>query len=315
MSKFSLLVRRALLWTLVIGAQACNQEAPTPKESLTESSRTTGTLLRKLPDGKNDSIKVVRAKIVIKNQHPTAATPQSQAKGGTFTPHGKNLNTSGTTSTLLIVYCTEVWDIYYNTYTGEVISREFVSRTCPGDSGGSTGGGDTSGGGGSSGDGGVTPNGYYGTESTSDTEDTILPADCASWPFTAVGPSGYMACGVSDIKVDVLSQYVDASGVYHLEYTFFIFNTLYFEMPPSFTPGQAAAIAARNKDLAEDFVEGKFGSSGARASATQIESAFYNKLSGLMANYGGRLSRQPNYPNIQTGEYSFTFLPGNGGCN
>jgi len=144
------------------------------------------------------------------------------------------------------------------------------------------------------------------------------PADCGSWRFQRVGPSGYMACGISDVRFDILSTFNDGSGRTRLEYFNYGFESynLYFEMPPVYSPGQAATLCAQLKDQAEQHVENLYGGGAIpAANADVVANEFYSYLASLMQSVGGRLAKRANYPNTPVSSYSETLFPNNGGCS
>ena len=289
----SIRLKSVLSWLLVICAQACTRDVPTPARPTPSSST--------VSDSKKAGTAFSRKGTGIKRQKRSATVQAGNAKSGDAVP-----------TAALITQCYEIWDVYYDLSNGTVIGEQYIDTRCYSVDGGS---GVSSGGGGSSdGTSGSNNAGSWGTTATNDTKDNSPPADCDSWPFRGVGPSGYMACGVADIRIDVFSQYMGSDGNFHAEYVYFVFDQspLFFEMPPSYTPGQAATLCAALKDRAERFVENKFGSSSVPPIGSVIESAFYNYLAGLMRTAGGRLSRTPNYPNTPIGVYSETLFPG--GC-
>lgn len=180
------------------------------------------------------------------------------------------------------------------------------------------GGGGGWGGGGSTSTTGSTSDGSYIFRSTSTKSTNAPPADCSSWQFRSVGPSGYMACGLSDVRIDIISEYTDASGRIHFEYFNFGFDkyNLYFEMPPAYQIGQAATLCARLKDQAEAYIESKYGSSPMNGiNPDVIANDFYARLAYLMQGVGGRLSKSANYPNTPVRNYQETLYPDNGGCS
>jgi hypothetical protein len=146
-----------------------------------------------------------------------------------------------------------------------------------------------------------------------DTPEPDLRSDCNSWQFRAVGPGGYMACGVRDLEVDILFRYNNPDGSFGAGIGVYEGN-LYFEMPPRYTPGQAATICANAKDEVEEELEQQYGNSYPPDIVATINTAFYNKMVAKLRPYGGRITRTPNYPNTPVATYAHS-LTGGGNCN
>ncbi len=145
------------------------------------------------------------------------------------------------------------------------------------------------------------------------TPEPDLRSDCNSWQFRAVGPSGYMACGVRNMEVDILFRYNNPDGSFGAGIGIYKGN-LYFEMPPRYTPGEAATICANAKDEVEEELEQQYGNSYPPDIAATINTAFYNKMAAKLRPYGGRITRTPNYPNTPVAAYAHS-LTGGGNCN
>lgn len=153
----------------------------------------------------------------------------------------------------------------------------------------------------------------FGTYTYNDTVEPDLPSDCNSWQFRAVGPSGYMACGVRDIEIDLLSQYTRADGTQGVALNVYK-ATLYFEMPPRYTPGEAATICADLKDEVEEYLEGLYANQYPPDIAQTINSTFIREMTAGLAPYGGRVTLTPRYANIPMNNYQHSFLPHTGPC-
>lgn len=129
----------------------------------------------------------------------------------------------------------------------------------------------------------------------------------------AVGPSGYMACGVTGIEIDLLSQFRNADGSLGVALNLYKAN-LFFEMPPRYTPGEAATICAQIKDEVEELLEDLYRNESPPEIAQTINSTFIREMSSRVAAYGGRITQTARYPNTPVGPYGHTMLPNNGGC-
>lgn len=249
MSTKSIFLRGTLYGLFFIGVQACTQDMPTPSATSTSSSN--ATALAK-GNADKDRIKVRRVKYPVASGDSSSVSSESKTVGPIPSTSLKNQSSVPRTN---LIMCYDNWDIYYNLYTGEIISQEYVGRSCVA---GNTGSGDSgsggTGGGGSGGDGGAGSGagGYTFTSTPTDaTAEPDFPSDCGSWKFQAVGPSGYLACGVTGIEIDLLSQYQRADGTHGIGYNIYHAN-LYFEMPPRYSPGQAATACAEIKDEVEE---------------------------------------------------------------
>lgn len=193
------------------------------------------------------------------------------------------------------------------------LTHSSVTNTCggyggPGDPGDP---GDTGGGGDGTDDGGPFDPGIFTTEPA--TADPDLPSDCGSWQFQRVGPSGYMACGVTGIEIDLLSQFQNADGSPNVSLNVYRAN-LFFEMPARYTPGEAATICAQIKDEVEEFLEDLYRNQSPPQIAQSINSTFIREMRSRVASVGGRVTQTAQYPNTPVGPYGHTFLPNNGGC-
>jgi hypothetical protein len=295
MKKLSTLLHVTLFGLLLLINQSCTKEETIPiPTSISKGATISQSATSKGSVAENDSVQVR------KEVRPATSPPKS---------NGKKLQTYRT------IECYENWDIYYNTYTGEIVSEEYVNTVCTGGSGVGGGGGDGSGGGGgSSGDGGVSDNGVLYSEPTAETVEPDLPSDCSSWNFRAVGPSGYMACGVTDIEVDLLSQFRNADGTQGAGINYYQAN-LFFEMPPHYTPGQAATICAQIKDEVEELLEDRYRYSYPPDIAQTINSLFIREMQARISRFGGRITQTAQYPNTPVSQYQHTFSPNNGGCS
>lgn len=148
---------------------------------------------------------------------------------------------------------------------------------------------------------------------TNETVEPDLPSDCASWQFRSVGPSGYMACGVTGIEIDLISQYRRADGVEGISFNIYTAN-LFFEMPPRYAPGEAAMLCAQIKDEVEEFLEEKYRYDYPPDIAQTINSTFIREMTSRVTRLGGRVTQTAQYPNTPVSTYQHTFLPNNGGC-
>jgi hypothetical protein len=149
--------------------------------------------------------------------------------------------------------------------------------------------------------------------STPESSDPDLPSDCASWQFAAVGPNGYMACGVTGIEIDLLSQHRLDDGTTGIGLNRYLAN-LYFEMPPRYAPGEAAMICAQIKDEVEELLENRYRYEYPPNIAQTINSTFVREMTNRITPYGGRITGTARYPNTPVAAYQHTFLPNNGGC-
>jgi hypothetical protein len=224
-------------------------------------------------------------------------------------------------ATCVVQSCTD-W------YSGS--SGEFIATTCTyelepcdggsggggnGGSGNGNNGGGSGGGGGGGNGGGVTeePPIDFETTPTTATVEPDLPSDCRSWQFRAVGPSGYLACGVTGVEIDLLSQYRLADGTEGIGLNVYYAN-LYFEMPPRYSPGEAATLCAQIKDEVEEILEERYRNQYPPDIAQTINSTFIREMTTRVARLGGRVTQTPRYRNTPVNQYSHTFLPNNGGC-
>lgn len=211
---------------------------------------------------------------------------------------------------------------WYNGATGEYITTTgycggssappmYVPPTgSGGDSGGPTG---TSGGGGTRGSlARLTSTFTY--ASTTDSEEPDLPSDCGSWQFRAVTSNGYLACGVKNIEIDLLSDYYVDDQTHGISLNIYKAN-LFFEMPARYSPGEAATLCARIKDEVEELLEEKYRYEYPPDIAQTINSAFIREMTNRITPLGGRVTSTPRYSNTPVAEYSHTFLPNNGGCS
>lgn len=204
-------------------------------------------------------------------------------------------------------------------YGGNDITWDMTSSTteqqCDGSgSGPDPGPGPGDGGGSGSGDdGGPYDPGTFVITDRAATDDPDFPSDCSSWQFQAVGPSGYMACGVTGIEIDLLSQFQNPDGSYGLALNLYKAN-LFFEMPPRYSPGEAATICAQIKDQVEEILEDAYRNQYPPDIALTINARFIREMGTRIAAYGGRITQRPQYPNTPVGPYGHTILPNNGGC-
>jgi len=147
--------------------------------------------------------------------------------------------------------------------------------------------------------------GVGGTDTSSEENDPDLKSDCGSWKYTPVGPNGnYQACGVSKIDLDYITTYTDTNGKLRVDYIYYKFNVpIFFEFPRIRSNGfvvsstEAATISANLRDRAEKALEERLGYM-ANPGGTVIENAYLEILGGLLAPFGGRVSRNSNYGTV-----------------
>lgn len=150
MTKFSTIIRGVVLSLLIVSIQACNKELPTPDGASVNVVNDANSV-----KGSSDGANTIDGSLFETRRERTLTQPTKKKPG-------KNGEVS------LSLECYDLWDVYYNIYTGEIVGREYVGRECSGGGYGG-GGGYGSGGGGSSGDGsgggygsGTSfPNGFY----------------------------------------------------------------------------------------------------------------------------------------------------------
>ncbi len=145
MYKIATLLQGVLVGLSLVSLQACSQETPAPTDTPTTASQAS-TLSKTSAANRaalmGDSIAFRRDSVLIGENSKTAKSSQKARSGVTD-------GTGGQTSLLAEPVCYQFQDVYYNLYTGEIISIENVTIVCfGGGSGGGDGGGGTGGGGG-----------------------------------------------------------------------------------------------------------------------------------------------------------------------
>ncbi|WP_375416219.1 hypothetical protein [uncultured Hymenobacter sp.] len=147
MKDFSIFLRSITLSILIISAQACTKEETAP---IAASA---------------DTISDAKLTKETESEGNTVDGSQLETRREKTLSQSSEKKPDKTGEVSRTLECYDYWDVYYNTYTGEIVGREYVGRECSGgDYGG--GGGDGGGGGGGSGSGGGTsgtsfPNGIY----------------------------------------------------------------------------------------------------------------------------------------------------------
>lgn len=149
--------------------------------------------------------------------------------------------------------------------------------------------------------------------------DPDLKSDCNSWQYIPVGPDGdYQSCGVTGIDLDYITSYLGSDGNPHVAYIYYKFTVpIYFEFPHKRKDGsivsssQAAVISAQLRDEAEKLLEDRLGSRP-NPGGTVMENAYLEILRGLLAPFGARVSRTPNYGTVPIKPFKKGFR--GGGC-
>ena len=248
------ILRGIFLLFLFLSLQNCTKNSPEPVSIYDKSASSSNVDLSK------SNVEVKREEIMVSASANAKSNEGDEIAG-----------------TNLLPAC---YDVYYNLDTGEVLDRVFIGKRCDGGDPNppTTGGGTPSSGGGGS-TSGSSSEGEWTTTATTDTYNKTPPADCGSWLFIPVGPSGYQACGVANMRISVLAIFRDNSGKVGVDYFRYKFkNPIFFEMPSRYSSGEAATICADLKDKAEKFIQGKYGN-------TEVNSLDEDGVGRIFKNY------------------------------
>ncbi|MGG7466679.1 MULTISPECIES: hypothetical protein [Bacteroidota] len=185
------------------------------------------------------------------------------------------------------------------------------------DAGGSTG----SGSGGGSGVEGEAA-GSIGVEYNGE-RDPDFGTDCGSFAYQSTSNGDYQVCGVSGLRFDFTTEYVNLKGQVQFDYYKATFEKIvYFEFPRKRKDGtfinarEAAIASAKAKDYAEEILESQIENSPPPNNGVELElllRRYMGILSSQMQLHGGRVTFRNNYQTSSVKSYSKTVY-GTGGC-
>ncbi|OOG18181.1 hypothetical protein BWD42_13010 [Sphingobacterium sp. CZ-UAM] len=153
--------------------------------------------------------------------------------------------------------------------------------------------------------------------------DPDLKSNCASFAYEPVAGGDYQVCGVTDLRFDFTTEWVNLKGQVQVDYFRATFDrTVYFEFPrmrdndDMITARAAAILTAELKDRAENALESQIENSPPPKNGVELELLFKRFMGILnyeMKTVGGRVTFKNNYNTTSIREYSKSIF-GAGGC-